>query len=67
MPFVRPDNVPFPSVWHRFERTTKDGKVKKFFVQDATPDMYPFLLDHMDEYFMRGEPMCKSLSKYYFS
>ncbi|XP_044734833.1 uncharacterized protein LOC123297293 [Chrysoperla carnea] len=60
MPFVRPDTVPFPSIWHRFERV-KDGRTRKFFVQDATEDMFPFLLDHMVEAFCRNEPMCKSL------
>lgn len=65
MPFVRPDTVPFPSIWHRFERV-KDGRIRKFFVQDATEDMFPFLVDRMIEAFCRNEPMCKSLGNLFF-
>lgn len=60
----RPDNVPYPSVWRRFEgrKPTADGKKLKFRVQDLTEDLFEAVADHMDKFFLADEPMCKYIN-----
>ncbi|XP_065350009.1 uncharacterized protein LOC135945974 isoform X1 [Cloeon dipterum] len=41
-----------PKIWHK-----QDG----FIVRDVTPDFFPFVLHHMEKYFLRDEPMGQSL------
>ncbi|XP_077299189.1 uncharacterized protein LOC143920257 isoform X2 [Arctopsyche grandis] len=52
----RPESVSHPQVWLRFERTTKDGKLLKFKVQDVTDDRHDDVLDFMLKYYMKEEP-----------
>lgn len=52
----RPESVSHPQVWLRFERTTKDGKLLKFKVQDVTDDLHDDVLNFMLKYYMKEEP-----------
>ncbi|XP_067002725.2 uncharacterized protein [Anabrus simplex] len=57
--WTRPDTVPFPSVWRRFEgkRAVENGKVPNFWVQDVTDDLAEDVVAHMTEYFLHDEPL----------
>ncbi|XP_067002741.2 uncharacterized protein [Anabrus simplex] len=61
--WTRPDTVPFPSVWRRFEgkRALEDGKVPNFWVQDVTDDLAEDVVAHMTEFFLRDEPLTSNV------
>lgn len=60
----RPESVPFPSVWIRFEGKREiNGKIPKFWIQDIPEDMFELAVQTMSENFVYEESMCKAQSK----
>lgn len=60
----RPESVPFPSVWSRFEGKREiNGKIPKFWIQDIPEDMFELAIQTMSENFVYEESMCKAQSK----
>lgn len=56
----RPENVPFPSVWSRFEgRREINGKIPKFWVQDVPEERFEEAAEMMCKNFIYDEPLCK--------
>nr|CAD7260531.1 unnamed protein product [Timema shepardi] len=55
----RPDSVPFPSVWRRYEGTKMtNGKIPKFSIEDLTEDYVEEVIEHMSNIFLRDETIC---------
>nr|CAD7461019.1 unnamed protein product [Timema tahoe] len=55
----RPDYVPFPSVWRRYEGTKMtDGKIPKFSIEDLTEDYVEEVIEHMSNIFLKDETIC---------
>lgn len=52
-----------PRVWLRFERTLKDGTVKKFKVQEVSPSLYGKVIEFMGINFLPEEPFALAASK----
>ncbi|XP_044750387.1 uncharacterized protein LOC123310792 [Coccinella septempunctata] len=50
----------FPTVFNTFERTI-EGKLRKFWVQDLKSDKMEEALEIFSKYFVRDEPLCRSL------
>ncbi|KAJ8918484.1 hypothetical protein NQ315_008181 [Exocentrus adspersus] len=55
----RPDSVPFPSVWRRFEKKGNDGSIKNYWIQDVVPEYVDTFLDNMETVFLKDESLCK--------
>lgn len=61
--WTRPESVPIPTVWRRFEGKKplgKNGKIPKFKIQDCTEDLKEAMVNQMVTYYLRDEHMCKS-------
>ncbi|GLV39248.1 hypothetical protein CBL_06298 [Carabus blaptoides fortunei] len=59
----RPESVPFPSVWSRFEGKREiNGKIPKFWIQDIPEDMFEIAMQTMLQNFIYDESMCKSIT-----
>nr|CAD7439389.1 unnamed protein product [Timema bartmani] len=58
----RPDSVPFPSVWQRYEGTKKmpTGNIPKFSIEDLTEDYVEEVIEHMSNIFLRDETVCST-------
>nr|CAD7412219.1 unnamed protein product [Timema poppensis] len=58
----RPDSVPFPSVWRRYEGTKKmtTGTIPKFSIEDLTEDYVEEVIEHMSSIFLRDETVCST-------
>lgn len=54
----RPNNVPWPNVWHRFEAKSKSGQTYQIKIQDITEDRFEDVLDFMATEFDKKEPIC---------
>ncbi|KAK9869652.1 hypothetical protein WA026_003400 [Henosepilachna vigintioctopunctata] len=50
-----------PAIWKTFERTTKEGKVKKFWTQNLLDDHKELAMNYLLDHFMREEPLCSAL------
>lgn len=63
--WVRPDSVPFPTVWRTFEaKESKDSdKVVKYIIQDLPEDRFEDAIRHMTEYYMVDHPLAQTTSK----
>ena len=55
MPFVRPDSVTFPQVWHKFQVNGEN-----YVVQDLPEDKYDEAVEHMFIHYLADEPMCSA-------
>lgn len=65
--FRRPDSVPFPSVWCRFNgRKEINGVIPKFWIQDIPEDQFEEVVNFMVEGFVNDEPLCKYAGKLRF-
>lgn len=53
----RPDNIPWPKVWHRFEARSKSGQMYRIKIQDIPEDRYDEVLDFMETEFDKNEPI----------
>lgn len=60
----RPQNIPFPNVWHKFTKTC-NGNAVDFQIQDVTDDLVPACLEFMDKYFFPDEPLYAILGELY--
>lgn len=59
--FKRPSNIPFPNVWFRFQlKDPQSGELVQYKIQDLTPSRYEDAVDHLVEYFLTDETICKS-------
>lgn len=65
----RPESVPVPQVWRRFQGKKpmgKNNKIPKFRVQDLTEDLRETVVNSMLTFFLRDEPTCGNKGiKYY--
>ncbi|KAL0277039.1 UNVERIFIED_CONTAM: hypothetical protein PYX00_004461 [Menopon gallinae] len=63
MKWTRPESVPFPSVWRRFEgaKPFPNGKRPRYRVQDFTENYRDDVLKNMRENFLPDEPLSYSL------
>lgn len=62
--WIRPENVPFPSVWGRFEGKREiNGKIPKFWIQDVPEELFETAVDTMCKNFIYDEPLNKYSSK----
>lgn len=58
MPWQRPSNIPFPSVWLTFKAKDVDSdNLIEYRVQDLTEEDFEVAFDHMKTYFLRDEVM----------
>ncbi|XP_062564495.1 uncharacterized protein LOC134227163 [Armigeres subalbatus] len=60
----RPDHVPFPHTWHTFQArdpTAADDRLINYRVQDLPPERAEDAVRHMCTYFLKDEPICRSL------
>ena len=65
MPWQRPENVPFPSIWHRFQaKDTESDEIVNYVVQDLPEDRFEDAVNHMLKYFVHDEPLCKAKGLY---
>lgn len=62
----RPSSLEYPKVWHRFEKTNKDGKTMKFKVQDLTEEYHDNLFEMFMKDYIVNEPWSVNASKYIF-
>uniref|UniRef100_A0A182Y8Q0 N-acetyltransferase domain-containing protein n=1 Tax=Anopheles stephensi TaxID=30069 RepID=A0A182Y8Q0_ANOST len=61
MSWKRPDNVPYPSVWHTFQaKDTESDQLVTYRVQDLPEDRFEEAIAHMMEYFVYDEPTCRA-------
>ena len=61
MPWIRPENVPYPSVWHRFQaKDTESDEIVNYVVQDLPEDRFEEAVKHMVKFFVHDEPLCES-------
>ncbi|KAJ6638324.1 hypothetical protein Bhyg_11059 [Pseudolycoriella hygida] len=59
--FKRPSNIPFPNVWCRFQlKHPNSDELVHYFIQDLTPNRYEDAIEHLVNYFIADETMCKS-------
>lgn len=67
VPWVRPDNVPYPNVWLTFEakESKKSDKIVKYIIQDMPEDRFEDAMKHMMEYFIIDHPMTPITGKLY--
>ncbi|XP_035780917.1 uncharacterized protein LOC118460597 [Anopheles albimanus] len=59
----RSDTIPYPSVWHRFcaRAPNSTDQLITYVVQDLPEERFEECIDHMRSYFMRDEPICRSI------
>ncbi|XP_018320459.1 uncharacterized protein LOC108733683 [Agrilus planipennis] len=56
----RQENVPFPSIWHKFTgKKEVNGVLPKFWVQDIPEEYYQSAIAMMCDYFINEEPLCR--------
>ncbi|KAK7603288.1 hypothetical protein V9T40_003287 [Parthenolecanium corni] len=60
--WTRPNNVPYPNIWEKFEVKSKDGQTYKFQLEDVTPDRYDEFLDFMYVNYDCRELMSRSIN-----
>lgn len=64
MPFKRPDTIPFPQVWDRFQgKILIDGKPLTYIIQDITEDLYEPVIKHMTRYCLVREAVASQDGK----
>ena len=60
--WTRPNEIPYPNVWRRFEgKRAIDGVKPRFIIQDVTEDLEDEIVEHMSTVFLRDEPMCNAV------
>lgn len=67
--WVRPGNVPFPTVWLTFEakESKESNRRAKFIVQDLPEDRSEDAIRHMTECYMVDHPLTPTKGKFYFA
>uniref|UniRef100_A0A182QBT5 N-acetyltransferase domain-containing protein n=1 Tax=Anopheles farauti TaxID=69004 RepID=A0A182QBT5_9DIPT len=61
MVWKRPENVPFPSVWHTFQaKDTDSDQLVTYRVQDLPEERYEEAIAHMMGFFVYDEPTCRA-------
>lgn len=61
--WVRPTSVLYPTVWSKFTRINKDGKIIHFEIQDITENLYSACTKFMTKHFLADEPMYTALGR----
>lgn len=63
MNFHRPENIPYPRVWHRFEaKDLESEKIVNYCVQDLTPEYYESVIELYKANYIPYEIVFKSLN-----
>ncbi|XP_058456539.1 uncharacterized protein LOC131433932 [Malaya genurostris] len=61
MVWIRPANVPYPSVWHTFKAKDIDSdRLVNYVVQDLPEERFTDAVNHMLGIFIYDEPMCRA-------
>lgn len=61
MVWKRPENVPYPKVWHTFQaKDTDSDRLVSYRVQDLPEERFDEAIAHMLEYFVFDEPTCRA-------
>ena len=55
----RPNDVPYPNVWHVYEAVSKEGIKYKIKIQDIPLDRSSEAIDFMETYFDYNEPITR--------
>lgn len=56
----RPESVPFPQTWLKFQAKDLDSeKLVEYRVEDLTPDRFEDAIEHMSGDYFRDEPFCR--------
>lgn len=53
----RPNEIPWPNIWHRFETKPKNGTVYNVRIEDLTDDRFEEALQFMMMYYFPDEPL----------
>lgn len=60
----RPESVPFPTVWAKFEgKIVRNGIKNIYWIQEVTDEYKSQVLQYMMDEFTLDEPFCKYSSK----
>lgn len=57
--FKRPENIPFPKVWHTFKAKDLDGSLTSYDIQDLPPDQFDEAVSLMKQNYLTDEPLAK--------
>uniref|UniRef100_A0A182JE85 Uncharacterized protein n=1 Tax=Anopheles atroparvus TaxID=41427 RepID=A0A182JE85_ANOAO len=61
MVWKRPENVPYPAVWHTFQaKDTDSDRLVTYRVQDLPESRFEEAVAHMLEHFVFDEPTCRA-------
>lgn len=61
MVWKRPENVPYPTVWHTFQaKDTDSDRLVTYRVQDLPEERFEEAIGHMMEFFVLDEPTCRA-------
>uniref|UniRef100_A0A182K8G5 N-acetyltransferase domain-containing protein n=1 Tax=Anopheles christyi TaxID=43041 RepID=A0A182K8G5_9DIPT len=61
MTWKRPENVPYPFVWHTFQaKDTESDQLVTYQVQDLPEERFEEAIVHMMEHFVYDEPTCRA-------
>ena len=60
----RPENVPIPTTWSKYEsdKPMANGIKPKFIIQDFTEEWRDQVIQIVTDFFLRDEPLSKSIS-----
>lgn len=53
----RPESIPYPNTWHKFQSKPKDGKSLAIKIVDLTPDRFEESIEFMMMYYFPEEPL----------
>lgn len=59
----RSSSIEYPKVWHRFEKTNKDGKTIKFKIQDLTEEYHDKVFELLAKDYIKSEAWSVNTSK----
>lgn len=59
--YIRPDSVPRPTTWHKFQAPGLDGSPTTYEIRDLIDDDLEKAIDLMTKYYIRDEPQSKLL------
>lgn len=60
----RPENVPFPSIWHTF-MTKENNNFVKYIVQDLPENRFNDAVKFMTKYFLPDAVLCKPYGNFF--
>lgn len=63
--WVRPSNIPYPTVWHTFDaqESRSSNKLVKYIIQDVPENRFEDVIQHMIDYFLVDHSLTDTISK----